>query len=106
MATEHARTSGWRNELIPNIVDRVASIRPDAPYALYPKSPLTYDEGYRTISYKDFANAINGIAWWLHNTLGPGKDSEIEVLAYVGPNDLRYPALVLGAVKAGYVVNL
>ncbi|PVI00997.1 acetyl-CoA synthetase-like protein [Periconia macrospinosa] len=101
MATEHARISGWHNQLVPKIVDHVASIKPDAPYALYPNSPLTYDQGYRTVSYKDFANAINGIAWWLHNTLGPGTHSE--VLAYIGPNDVRYPALVLGAVKAGYV---
>lgn len=104
MATEHARISGWYNELVPNIVDRVASIRPDALYALYPNSSSTYQQGYRTISYDDFANAINGMAWWLHNTLGPSTESE--VLAYIGPNDVRYPALVLGAVKAGYVVKL
>ncbi len=43
------------------------------------------------------------MAWWLYNTLGPRSD--IEVLAYIGPNDLRYPALVLDAVKARFMVG-
>ena len=89
-------------QLIPRIIDRLAEITPQSLYAEYPVSPLNYDEGYRKITYGDFANAINGIAWWLHNTLGLGKD--FETLAYIGPNDLRYPALILGAVKAGYLV--
>ncbi|KAF2877640.1 hypothetical protein BDV95DRAFT_625448 [Massariosphaeria phaeospora] len=101
MATNHPRVSKWKNELTPNIVDHMAKIAPGAPYALYPNSPVTYDEGYRTVTYKDFANAINGLAWWLNETLGPSK--EFDVLAYIGPNDIRYTALLLGAVKAGYV---
>jgi acyl-CoA synthetase (AMP-forming)/AMP-acid ligase II len=102
MTTQHAQISKWRDELIPNIVDHLTRVTPDAPYALFPNSPITYDQGYRTVNYKDFANAINGFAWWLHETLGPSKD--FEVLAYVGPNDVRYAALILDAVKAGYVV--
>lgn len=102
MATKQAQISNWRNELIPNIVDHLAKLTPDAPYALYPNSPFTYDEGYRTVSYKDFANAINGLAWWLSNSLGPSTN--FDVVAYIGPNDVRYTALVLGAIKSGYVV--
>lgn len=92
-------------ELVPNIVDHLSEVRPTALYAEYPVSTLSYAEGYRKITYGDFANAINGVAWWLHETLGPGKDSEMLVLAYIGPNDLKYPALILGAVKAGYMVG-
>ncbi|RAH43173.1 acetyl-CoA synthetase-like protein [Aspergillus brunneoviolaceus CBS 621.78] len=51
------------------------------------------------VTYEVLANAINGLAHWLVSHLGPGKG---EVLTYVGPNDLPYPALILGAVKAGY----
>ncbi|KAF2198724.1 acetyl-CoA synthetase-like protein [Delitschia confertaspora ATCC 74209] len=101
MATEHAQLSNWRNELTPNIVDHLAKVLPNSPYALYPISPVTYDDGYRTVTYKDFANAVNGLAWWLHDNLGPSKD--FDVLAYIGPNDVRYTALILGAIKAGYV---
>jgi acyl-coenzyme A synthetase/AMP-(fatty) acid ligase len=104
MTTEHAQLSNWRNELTPNIVDHLAKVLPDSPYALYPNSPVTYDEGYRTVTYKGFANAVNGLAWWLHENLGPSKN--FDVLAYIGPNDVRYTALLLGAIKAGYVVSL
>lgn len=92
----------WRKQLIPNIVDHLAEVEPDKLYAEYPISTASYDEGYRKITYAAFANAINGVAWWLQETLGPGRHSE--ALAYIGPNDLRYPALILGAIKAGYMV--
>ncbi|GFN18907.1 NRPS-like enzyme [Aspergillus tubingensis] len=88
-----------RTQLLPHIVDHYAKVKPDAIYAEYPVSLMSYDDGYRPITFKAFANAINGIAWWLTEKLGPGDG---ETLAYVGPNDLRYPALILGAVKAGY----
>ncbi|OOF90646.1 hypothetical protein ASPCADRAFT_178602 [Aspergillus carbonarius ITEM 5010] len=88
-----------RSQLLPHIVDHYATVKPEAIYAEYPVSLMGYEDGYQPITFKAFANAINGIAWWLVNKLGPGNG---EILAYVGPNDLRYPALVLGAVKAGY----
>jgi acyl-coenzyme A synthetase/AMP-(fatty) acid ligase len=103
MAANHAQVVKWRDELTPNIVDQLAKAKPDGAYALYPKSPVTYEEGYRTITYKDFANAINGLAWWLKETLGPATDDN--VVAYLGPNDIRYNALMLGANKAGYLVH-
>lgn len=45
---------------------------------------------------------MNGVAWWLQNSLGPGN---FETLAYIGPDDIRIPALIVGAIKAGYVVS-
>ncbi|KAJ5717801.1 NRPS-like enzyme [Penicillium malachiteum] len=88
-----------RTQLIPNLVDHYAATKPDALYAEYPTNPMGYEDGYKKITYKAFANVINGLAHWLTETLGRGNG---EVLCYVGPNDLRYPALVLGAVKTGY----
>ncbi|PYH90761.1 acetyl-CoA synthetase-like protein, partial [Aspergillus ellipticus CBS 707.79] len=85
-----------RAQLLPHIIDHYAHVRPDAIYAEYPRDDAT---GYQPITYKAFANAINGIAGWLTAQLGPGHG---EVLAYVGPNDVRYPVLVMGAIKAGY----
>ncbi|TGO49101.1 hypothetical protein BCON_0221g00130 [Botryotinia convoluta] len=72
----------WKDELVPNIVDHLAEVDPEALYAEYPVSNLTYDHGYRKITYGDFASAVD----W--------------------PNDLRYPALILGAIKAGYLIFL
>lgn len=90
-----------RTQLLPNLVDHYVKTKPDAIYAEYPVNPTSYDQGYRKITYKALGNAINGLAQFLVESLGPGNG---EVLAYVGPNDLRYPGLVLGALKAGYCV--
>ena len=90
-------------EILINIVDYTAKNFPQALYAEIPVSPTSYDSGYRKITYDILANAVNGVAWWLDQKLGPGKD--FETLAYFGPNDILYNLLVLGAVKAGYKVQ-
>ena len=87
-------------QLLPNIVDGMARARPEALYAETPASYSSYDSGYLKITYRDLANAVNGIAWLLLEKLGPGHD--FETIAYVGPNDLSYPIIILAAVKAGY----
>ena len=91
-------------QLLPNIVDGMAKSRPEALYAETPASYSSYDGGYRKITYRDLANAVNGVAWLLNEQLGPGR--EFETLAYVGPNDLSYPIVILAAVKTGYKVSL
>ncbi|KAL9619388.1 MAG: hypothetical protein Q9160_005983 [Pyrenula sp. 1 TL-2023] len=86
--------------LLPNLVDQKASSCPETVWAEYPKSADTYENGYRAITYRQFANAINGAAWWLEKTMGKGQD--FETLAYIGPNDVRYQILLVAAIKAGY----
>ena len=91
------------DDLVPHIVDKRAKTSPEAIYAQYPVSTTSYENGYRKVTYRELANAVNGMAQWCHDTLGPCRNHE--VVAYIGPNDLRYPALIIGAVKAGYVVG-
>lgn len=86
--------------LLNHIVDDAARRNPDLPYAELPLSSTSFDDGFRKVSYRDLSNAINGMAWWMHRSLGPGKN--FETLTYLGPNDLRHSILLLGAVKAGY----
>lgn len=96
----------WSNpekELLVHRVDRLAELYPDTIFAEFPASPESYDEGFQKVTYGALSNAINSIAWWLEDTLGHGKN--FETLAYIGPNDLRYTALILGAVKAGFVAS-
>lgn len=90
-------------KLINHIVDDLARERPEALYAELPLSPTSFDEGFREVTYRDFSNAVNGMAWWLNRTLGPGQN--FEALAYIGPNDMRHNILLLGAVKAGFKVG-
>ena len=86
-----------------NLVDSRAKRNPEAPYAEYPASPTNFEGGYTKVSYHDFANAINGAAWWLEEKFG--RSEEFQTLAYIGPNDLRYNVFVLAAIKAGYKVS-
>ncbi|PQE15461.1 NRPS-like enzyme protein [Rutstroemia sp. NJR-2017a BVV2] len=86
--------------LLPNLVDAIAAKEPEAIFAEYPAHPTSYESGYQKVSYGTFANAINGIAWWLQEKLGHGED--FPSLAYIGPNDILVNAFVLGAIKTGY----
>ena len=92
-----------KKQLLIHVVDGMAKARPEALFAEYPISATTYADGDLKITYDSLANAVNGVAWWLNRELGPGKD--FETLAYIGPNDVRYNAMILGAVKAGYKVS-
>lgn len=92
-----------RKQLLPNIIDGMAETRPEAIYVEVPCSRTSYEDGYRKITYKDFANGINGVAWLLEKALGRGKNHE--TLCYIGPSDIGSIFMVLGAVKAGYKVT-
>ncbi|KAL8841961.1 MAG: hypothetical protein Q9176_002898 [Flavoplaca citrina] len=89
-------------QLLNNIVDGTARTRPSAIYAEIPRSTHSYESGYRNVTYRALANAVNGVAWWLQQELGQGQDHQ--TLAYLGPNDLTYVMMILGAVKAGYKI--
>ena len=91
-----------RKQLLPNIIDDMARVRPEAVYAEIPRSLTSCKDGYRKITYRDLANAINGVALFLEKELGRGKKHE--TLSYLGPNDLGYIFMIVGAVKAGYKV--
>ncbi|KAI1392428.1 putative NRPS-like enzyme [Hypoxylon trugodes] len=104
MINDHARIAKWQNDLVPHIVDRLARESPDASYGVWPIVPASYEAGLRTVTYKQLANVVNGLAWWLTEQLGPGQNHE--VLTYIGPNDVRVSALALGAIKAGYALFL
>ncbi|KAH8690545.1 putative NRPS-like enzyme [Talaromyces proteolyticus] len=88
------------HRLILNILDQLAQSEPDKVYAELPISLTDFSAGFRHITYRVLDNAVNGVAWWLTETLGPAQD--FPTLAYVGPNDLSHNLLLLGAIKAGY----
>jgi acyl-coenzyme A synthetase/AMP-(fatty) acid ligase len=91
------------DDLLPNVIDSKAKTRPSDVWAEFPVSDTGYQDGFRSVTNAEFANAVNGAARWLLDTLGAPKQKH-EVIAYAGPNDVRAPAMVLGAAKVGYVV--
>ncbi|KAJ8108999.1 hypothetical protein ONZ43_g6259 [Nemania bipapillata] len=101
---DHSTISQWQGDLLPHIVDRLATQKPDGIYGLWPIAPSSYEAGFRQITYAQLGNIVNGLARWIIDNVGMGSGED--VLAYIGPNDVRYFALVLAATKAGHVVGL
>lgn len=92
-------------ELCPQLVDHLARERPNTAYGLWPVASDSYGSGFRTITYGQLSNIVNGLAWWIVKQLGNGQDIQHEVLTYIGPNDVRLTAMILASVKAGYAVR-
>lgn len=75
-----------RKQLLNHVVDERAKNHPEALYSEIPYSVSSYKSGYRKVTYADFANAINGLAHLIHQTLGPGEN--FPTLAYIGVRTL------------------
>lgn len=90
--------------LWPQIVDDYARTRPEAIYGLWPVASDSYDAGFQSISYRQLANIVNRLAWWIVEQVGPGAARDGDVLTYIGRNDVRLTATILASVKAGYTV--
>ena len=97
-------SSKYGRRLVPSVIDETAQSEPEKVYAAIPMSPGDLDAGYRDITFGQLASAVNGVAWWLEKELG--KSSDFKTLAYLGPNDLRYPIVAIAAVKVGYKVSI
>ena len=88
--------------LLPAVVDEIAAIDPDRVFASIPETSNIID-GFKDISYRDYARAVNSCAWWLKRELG--EQPEPQVLFYLGPLDLRYLIIITAAAKAGHIVG-
>ena len=55
--------------------------------------------GYETISYVQYAHAIDKVAYWLDDQLGKAIGND--TIAYFGLNDPGYAILVPAAIKTG-----
>jgi acyl-CoA synthetase (AMP-forming)/AMP-acid ligase II len=89
------------SHLIVDIVDEVARNDPSRPFAYLPKSSDPQD-GWEPVSYREAANGINYIAHQLVRENGRPPADTFPVIAYIGPNDVRYILFLVGAFKAGY----
>ena len=96
---EPSPDSGRR--LLPSLIDEIAQSSPEAPFVAISRS-LDVHNGFRDVSYRELARAINKFSWWIERNIG--KSQTFETLGYLGPLDLRYPLLILAAVKTGHKV--
>ena len=89
--------------LILSTIDHFAEVDPGKVFGSLPISNTNLEAGFKDLTYGQVANAINGVAWWLEREIG--RSHNYETLAYLAPNDFRYPIFALAAVKAGYKVS-
>jgi acyl-coenzyme A synthetase/AMP-(fatty) acid ligase len=102
MGSVQADVSPGKRLLLP-LLERIAQIDPERIYASIPKTNYLKD-GYREVTYRELACAVNRAAGWLEDTYG--RSSTFETLAYMGPSDIRYFIFVLAASYVGYKVRL
>lgn len=91
-------------QLLPTVVDQIAETEPEASWAAVSISPIGTEAGYQNITYQQFANAINSVAWWLEEELGRGDMTEPLAYFGTGGSDVGYIILLIAAVKTGYYV--
>lgn len=92
----------YGRRLMVDIVDARAAKTPDREWVSVPNSSNPRD-GWKPITYAQAANAVNFVAHKITKVAGPPESpNSFPTAAYIGPNDARYLAFALGAVKAGY----
>ena len=96
MAPQITKETGRR--LITSLIDEIARDYPSRIWASIPKDNSNLSKGFRDITFKEFANAINHAAHWLKESL-KGERISYETLAYGGPKDLRHPIIAVAASK-------
>ncbi|KAJ8126523.1 hypothetical protein O1611_g7114 [Lasiodiplodia mahajangana] len=89
--------------LLPSLVDYIARSDPSRILYSFAKTKDPAD-GFEDVSAAVFARAVDRCSWFIHETLGPGKD--FPTLVYLGPQDLNYAILVLASIKTGYKLLL
>jgi len=95
----------YGKRLIANIIDETAEKDPERTFVAIPRSSDPKD-GWRDITYKQFANAVNRLAHRIVETFGEAPPKIFPTIAYIGPNDVRYVILLTAAVKTGYQVKV
>lgn len=90
--------------LLANVIDSHATNNPTRVWASVPVNDEDLTQGFRDITYKEFADAINLASWWLAQNVA-NATAPFQTIAYSGPKDLRYPILAMAAVKCGKQVR-
>ena len=87
-------------QLMPILIDQFANEEPQTSFI-----SLSNETGYTTITFGQYANAINGVAWWLEHNIGKGDLGQALGYLGTGGGDIYYAILLIAAHKAGYYVS-
>ena len=101
MMPQTAQPISYGERLLPQVLDETASSSPERLYASFPHS-ANIAHGFRDVTFKDMANAVDSFSHFLHKSIGRGV--EFETLCFLGVPDLRTAIVCLASWKCGYKV--
>ncbi|OHF03049.1 male sterility protein [Colletotrichum orchidophilum] len=100
-ATGPSTPSVCGQRTFPSIIDERAAHQPNRTCFSTPRTSDPRD-GWRDVTYKEFANAVNYTARFILDNYGVPAPNTFPTIAYIGPNDARYCIMTVAAIKAGY----
>jgi hypothetical protein len=103
--TTSTPTPDYGRRLIPILLDDFAISEPSRPHVSVPIDEEDISKGFKDITVKQLANAVNKASWWLDEQLGNSTQRAFEVFAYFGPRHMRYLCLQVAAMKTGRNVS-
>lgn len=95
----------YGRRIFTNIIDDVARTDPSRVVVAIPRSSTPQD-GWKDVSYSQYANAINRLCHWIVAKAGSSLDGQFPTFAYIGPNDIRYFIFVAAATKCQFQVSI
>jgi acyl-coenzyme A synthetase/AMP-(fatty) acid ligase len=99
-----SKSGDFGRRLIPHVIDDIAHEDPLREAFQFPRTDNPKD-GWRSLTFKEYANAINRCAWMIVKTCGEAAENSFPTIAYIGPQDARYVVMIFAAVKVGYRVR-
>jgi hypothetical protein len=101
---DSARIGGPIGErLLPHVVDAHAKFDPERVWASIARS-ADLSQGFWDVKFREVAQAVNNLAWYIDDQIGPGKD--FETIALVGVFDIQYALFLFASIKCGYKVSI
>lgn len=85
-------------KLLVTLIEEKAALIPSHTWLRFPGEDWE-NNGYTTVTWRQYLNGINKVAHWLDETLGKSTDND--AVAYSGPNDIRYALVWLAVIKTG-----
>lgn len=89
--------------LLPHVIDAHAKFDPERVWASIARS-TDLSQGFWDVKFRELARAVNNLAWYIHDRIGPGKN--FETIGLVGIFDIRYALFLFASIKCGYKVSV
>jgi hypothetical protein len=95
----------YGERLCVHVADELAQQTPNRIYATITNSNHDIEQGFRDVTIRQFANAVNYAAWEIEARFGASQAGAFDVIAYIGTPDIRYSIYFYAAIKTGYQVG-